>query len=418
MKRRALIAAVPGAVAALAGCGGGGGGDFASIGSGGTGITGGEGVGSGGTGISSAAVGAITGFGSIIVNGVRYDTERAALTLSDSDTLKLGMTVRVRGVVNADLVNGVASTIESSADARGAVAAVDLANNNLVIWYTKIHVDDATVFAGTLMSLQDLHVGDPVQVWGLPDHGTGLRATRIERVAAGAAPIISGTAQAVDLSTSTVQVGGLRVAFTPAALASAGLTPAQLEGQLVRVRGTEQDATIAQAAVEPWYPVSPADGERLSVEGLITRFTSLASLQVDGVPVDASSAKISGRQASIGLGARVQIEGAWRAGVLVATRLKLREPAESGSGGSGNSGSGNSGSGSGDQDDDYSARGNVGAFRSVSDFKIQGQDINAGGAGVVFVGGTAADLRNGRRVFVTGSRVVNDQLIAERVEFL
>ena len=380
MKRRALIAAVPGAVAALAGCGGGGGGDFASIGSGGTGITGGEGVGSGGTGISSAAVGAITGFGSIIVNGVRYETDRAALTLSDSDTLKLGMTVRVRGVINADLVNGVASTIESSADARGAVAALDLPNNTLVIWYTKIHVDDSTVFAGGLMSLQDLRVGDPVQVWGLPDSGTGLRATRIERVAGGAAPIISGTAQAVVVSTFTVQVGGLRVAFTPAALESAGLTTAQLEGQLVRVRGTEQDATIAQAAVEPWYPVSPADGERLSVEGLITRFTSLASLQVDGVPVDASSAKISGREASIGQGARVQIEGAWRAGVLVASRLKLREAADSG-GSSGSGGSGGSGnSGSGDQDDDYSARGNIGAFRSASDFKIQGQDINAGGA--------------------------------------
>ncbi len=417
MKRRALIAAVPGAVAALAGCGGGGGGDFASIGSGGTGITGGEGVGSGGTGITSAAVGAITGFGSIIVNGVRYETDQAALTLSDSDTLKLGMTVRVRGVINADLVNGVASTIESSADARGTVAALDLANNTLVIWYTKIHVDDATVFAGGLMALNDLRVGDPVQVWGLPDSGIGLRATRIERVAAGAAPIISGTAQAVDVSTSTVQVGGLRVAFTPAALASAGLTPAQLEGQLVRVRGTEADATITQAAVEPWYPVTPADGERLSVEGLITRFTSLASLQVDGVPVDASAAKISGRESSIGLGARVQIEGAWRAGVLVASRLKLREAAQSGDS-SGPGGSGDSGNSGNDHDDDYSARGNIGAFRSASDFKIQGQEINAGGAGVVFVGGTSADLRNGRRVLVTGSRVVNDRLVAERVEFL
>ena len=410
MKRRALIAAVPGAVAALAGCGGGGGGDFASVGSGGTGITGGEGVGSGGTGITSAAVGAITGFGSIIVNGVRYETDQAALTLSDSDTLKLGMTVRVRGVINPDLVSGVASTIESSVDARGPVAALDLANATLVLWYTKIHTDDSTVFAGGLMSLQDLRVGDPVQVWGLPDSGTGLRATRIERAAAGAPPIISGTAQAVDVSTSSVQVGGLRVAFTPDALASAGLTPAQLEGRLVRVRGTEADATITQAAVEPWYPVTPADGERLSVEGLITRFTSLASLQVDGVPVDASAAKISGRQDSIGQGARVQIEGAWRAGVLVASRLKLREPAQSGD---------SSGPGSGgDQDDDYSARGNIGAFRSASDFKIQGQDINAGGTGVVFVNGTSANLGNGRRVFVTGSRVVNDQLVAERVEFL
>jgi hypothetical protein len=405
MKRRALIAAVPGAVAAIAGCGGGGGGDFASVGSGGTGISGGEGVGSGGTGITSAAVGAITGFGSIIVNGVRYDTDRAVLTLTDTDALKLGMTVRVRGVVDPDLLNGVASSIESSADARGPVAHIDLPNGILVLWYTKIRTDASTVFAGGLTSLEDLQAGDPVQVWGLPDSGIGLRATRVERVAAGAAPIISGTAQAVDVSASSVQVGGLRVGFTPAVLEAAGLSPSQLEGQLVRVRGTDADAMLTQAALEPWYPVTPADSERLSLEGLITRFDSLASLQVDGVPVDASDANLSGRRDGIGLGARVQIEGAWRNGVLVASRLKLREPApEPGDADS--------------QEDDYSARGNIGAFRSASDFKIQGQDIDAGGAGVVFLQGTAADLRNGRRVYVTGSRVTNDRLIAERVEFL
>jgi hypothetical protein len=403
MKRRALIAAVPGAVAAIAGCGGGGG-DFASVGSGGTGITGGEGVGSGGTGISSAAVGAITGFGSIVVNGVRYDTERAVLTLTDADSLRLGMTVRVRGVVDPDLLNGVASSIESSADARGPIAAIDLPNRTLILWYTKIHTDASTVFAGGLTALEDLRVGDSIQVWGLPDSGIGLRATRVERVAAGTTPIISGTAQAVDVSSSSVQVGGLRVGYAPAVLEAAGLSPSELEGQLVRVRGTDADAMLTQAALEPWYPVTPADGERLSLEGLITRFDSLASLQVDGVPVNASGAKLSGRQDGIGLGARVQIEGAWRSGVLVASRLKLREPAPQ--------------PGDTDQDDDYSARGNIGAFRSASDFKIQGQDIDAGGAGVVFVKGSAADLRNGRRVLVTGSRVVDDRLVAERVEFL
>ena len=70
MKRRTLIVAVQAAVA-VASCGGGGGGDVASVGSGGTGISG-EGVGSGGTGIfASSAVGSISGFSSVIVNGVR-----------------------------------------------------------------------------------------------------------------------------------------------------------------------------------------------------------------------------------------------------------------------------------------------------------------------------------------------------------
>lgn len=406
MRRRALIAAVPGAVAAIAGCGGGGG-DFASIGSGGTGISGGEGVGSGGTGISSAAVGAISGFGSIIVNGVRYETGQAALSLSDTDSLKLGMTVQVRGSVDAGLLDGVADSIVSAADARGPVAALDLANQSLVLWATPIHVDGSTVFATGLNSLQDLRVGDPIQVWGLPDAGTGLRATRIERVAPGAAPVLSGTALAVDIASSSAQVGGLRVTFTPAMLEAMGLTLAQLEGQLVRVRGVAAGALPMQATLEPWYRVSPTDGERLSLEGLITRYDGMASLQVDGVPVDASAAKVSGRAAGIGLGARVQVEGAWRAGVLVASRLRLREAAPAPGSGS-----------SGDVQEAFSARGNVGAFRSASEFKVQGQDVNAGGAGVLFVNGTAADLVNGRRVLVTGSRVVNDRLIAERVEFL
>ena len=58
-------------VSVLSACGGGGGGTVA----GGSG----SGVGSGGTGIS---VGPITGFGSIIVNGITYDTQTAAITTS------------------------------------------------------------------------------------------------------------------------------------------------------------------------------------------------------------------------------------------------------------------------------------------------------------------------------------------------
>ncbi|TFY99386.1 hypothetical protein EZ313_22825 [Ramlibacter henchirensis] len=451
MKRRTLIVAVPAAVA-VASCGGGGGGDVASVGSGGTGISG-EGVGSGGTGIfASSAVGSISGFSSVIVNGVRFETGQATLNLSDADTLKLGMTVHVRGVVSEDLQTGNASTIVSAADVRGPVDWVDPAQGYVKVWSTPIYIDAWTVFANGLTSLNDLQQGEPVQIYGLPGTGPGVRATRIERVAAVGTPVLSGTAQAVDLASSTLQVGGLRIGFIPALLQALGISPESLEGQPVRVRGTQSGSLLTGAVVEPWYPVTKVDGERLAVEGLVTRFTSLASLQVDGVPVDASRARVSGRASSIVVGARLEVAGTWNGSVLVASRIKLREVAPdpdtgnggsdggngngggnggsgnggngSGNGGSGNGGSGGSGgdgggSGSGDADEiDYIARGNIGALRSASDFKIQGQDINAGGADVVFVKGTAADLRNGRRVLVTGSRVENDVLIARRVEFL
>ena len=80
----------------LVSCGGGGG----SAGIGGTGIT------SGGT---------ITGFGSIFVNGVEYDTDAASVSgdgnLMNVADLKLGMVVTVRGKLNSGSTTGTAESI-------------------------------------------------------------------------------------------------------------------------------------------------------------------------------------------------------------------------------------------------------------------------------------------------------------------
>jgi hypothetical protein len=43
--------------------------------------------------------------------------------------------------------------------------------------------------------------------------------------------------------------------------------------------------------------------------------------------------------------------------------------------------------------------------------------VDAGGSGVIFENGTAANLSNGQRVTVVGDRVVDGVLIAQRVTF-
>ena len=63
----------------------------------------GGGVDSGGTGATSSyASGPITGFGSVIVNGVRFDDSLASIsdddgTLRQRGDLRLGMSVEIRG---------------------------------------------------------------------------------------------------------------------------------------------------------------------------------------------------------------------------------------------------------------------------------------------------------------------------------
>ena len=89
----------------LASCGGGG-----SAGIGGTGIT------SGGT---------ITGFGSIFVNGVKYDTSGSTITIDDNivdeSALKLGMFVLVRGTLDTNNTTGTANSVSINIELKGPV---------------------------------------------------------------------------------------------------------------------------------------------------------------------------------------------------------------------------------------------------------------------------------------------------------
>ena len=68
-------------------------------------------AGIGGSGYTSS--GTITGFGSIYVNGVKFDTSSSTISIDDSpgieDDLAIGMRVTVNGTLNADGVNGTAT---------------------------------------------------------------------------------------------------------------------------------------------------------------------------------------------------------------------------------------------------------------------------------------------------------------------
>lgn len=390
--------------------GGGVGGDIASggpdvgggIGSGGTGVaSGGEGVGSGGTGITPmASVGTVSGFGSIIVNGTRYDISTARMLLADATALKLGMTVNVFGSVEPSLAQGTATLVVSAADLRGTVAALDAGRGTFDVLTLHVSTDAATVYAGGLASLAGLANGSIVQVYGVPGGNGALHATRIERLAAPAELVVAGTVTGLDTRAATFRIGSLTVRFGSAVFPADWPATNLAGSRVVRVRGSLNSNVLVATSVEPWAPVVPAEGTKLSLSGQVSDFTDARTLRIEGVPADVSQAQLSGSGSLLQLanGLRVEATGTVRGGVLVVTRLKIREPVLS------------------QPEVTYSAQGSVGAFRSVASFKVQGQDIDASQA--AFAGGTAQDLSSRSKVRVTGSRVVDDVLLAERVEFL
>jgi hypothetical protein len=362
----------------------------------------GSGVGSGGTGVSTAdaaGIGAVDGAGSIIVNGLRYNTDGAVVNLEDALALQLGMSVKVTGPFNADFTSGIARQVDSAADLRGPPSSVDLAQGSFVVMGTTVTTDEATVWADST-GLAAIAAGATLQVWGLPAAPGVLLATRVEQRGP-SAPILTGTVQNLDTAGRSFTLGGFAVDYSAAVLAGSLDGRPLANGTLVRVRANAaMPGRLRATLVQWWYPVPSANATPVQLAGVVTDYAGLGSLRVLGVRVDASSAQLTGGPAdSIGNGVAVEVGGLMSNGILKATRLRIRHMP--GTGGTAS----------------FTLIGSVGSFRSASSFWVQGQPVDAGGPGVVFVNGTASNLGNGVRVTVEGDRVVNGVLIATRVVF-
>jgi Domain of unknown function (DUF5666) len=144
------------------------------------------GVDSGGTGTGAAstyAVGPITGFGSIIVNGVRYDDASAVIDDDNDDgrvrssaDLKLGMRAEVQAsaiTVSAGVSSATASSIRVHSEIVGPVEAIDPVNARLSVLGQTVDVVATTVFDASLTSgLSSLVPGDVIEVYATLDLAT------------------------------------------------------------------------------------------------------------------------------------------------------------------------------------------------------------------------------------------------------
>jgi hypothetical protein len=122
------------------------------------------GGGIGGTGLYASSVGTVTEFGSVVVNGVTYETRNARVIVEDDlrgtgdeaviQNLAVGMVVRVEGRLNTD-GSGRAEGVFFSADLQGPVEnliTLDAGTKRVVILGQAVSIDDRTLFRNTALS--------------------------------------------------------------------------------------------------------------------------------------------------------------------------------------------------------------------------------------------------------------------------
>ncbi len=254
-------------IAALVGCGGSGGSDAPA-------------APNTPSATNQTTVGQITGFGSIYVNGIEFDTVGASYEVddamaSDDDALAVGMVVKVEGSVNADGVTGTALKVEYDDDIEGAVEQLGPATDAgtrafLVMGVTVVADENRTNFESDdpNFGFGTIAEGDVVEVSG--DYGTdgSLYATYIEEQDADdneyeAKGVVSAYSPESGSFVLTLRNGStLDVRLAQGAqIPSSGIN----EGQFVEVEGTIDDPAADPLTLTA-FKVELEDDDRLDDE--------------------------------------------------------------------------------------------------------------------------------------------------------
>ncbi|MFQ5598825.1 MAG: DUF5666 domain-containing protein [Nitrospiria bacterium] len=280
----------------------------------------------GGTGISQ---GTITGFGSVIVNGVEFNTDNASFTVNDQggktqDDLRVGQVVKIR--VGED--GRTATQVEYEAEVEGPVDSRDDATTTLVALGRTVLVDDTTKIedsANNPLNFTDLNTNDMLEISGIPFADDSLQATHIKKTGtfvSGDELELKGTVKG--LSGSTFMLGGQTVDF-------GGIAPLSFtiaDGQVVEVKGTRSDATkpLIATSIELEDALGANEADKIELEGVVTKFTDLSDFEVNGqkVSTDSGTTYEDGEKDDVAQHVRLEVEGTITGGVLVAKKVQFR----------------------------------------------------------------------------------------------
>jgi Domain of unknown function (DUF5666) len=347
-------------------------------------------------GINVFALGPVVGFGSVIVNGIRFDDTAATVQIDGisrtSSDLRLGMITSISGSKSTATVTttatvraqGTANAIEVWSIAQGTINSLVFPNTFTVAGMTMV-TDAGTVLEG-VMSTSNLYTGSVVKVWGQPITSDFRQwaVTRLE--------VLSNT-------TDTVSTGLVSIRWSIPylnGLVLAGNTSGIKDGQEIRAVGSlNKSATGGTLTVSKINVLSdPGTANTATgyaeLQGIVTSVLATSTTTPPKVTrltlgtnfIDISAASVSPAGAIVKQGARIEVEGTWNAGVLMATSVEVKTELQS-------------------QEVEIEAA--IERFTSVADFVVRGQRCDA--SGLTRVGnGRLTDLKLGTKVHLHGSK--------------
>jgi Domain of unknown function (DUF5666) len=312
---------------------------------------------------SASASGTVTGFGSVIVNGKRFETNNVLVNvdgsgetsctiglpipgLDDSCGIKKGMVVTVNGSFSGN--QHTAASVRQKDAVEGLVQSVAPDRSSLVVMGQIVLIDSTTIIDNNITNrdLATLQVGtDHVEINGHVLLNGVIQATFIEKKLANVTPEVRGFVAGHNDGTKTFQIGNLTVDYstTPPAGLRDMPNPAQTSWNslFVEVKGANAAAfdlatvTLTASEVEPENQGIGNNVDEFEVEGFVTNVISVDTntraarffIGTTEVHTTSNTEFREGTVDEIVLGAKMSAEGRLENGVLVAKHVKFKESA-------------------------------------------------------------------------------------------
>lgn len=293
-------------------------------------------------------MGVITGFGSIYVNGVEYETDGASVDIDGVSSIEtdlgVGDVVTLRGTVNADGVTGTATAVSATDELEGYVLANNLAadgTGTLIVMGQTVTVSADTIFdSDNPASITGLVAGDIVEVSGFSSGDGQIFATRIETK--NAAEDIELKGVIANLDASSFSIGSLIVDYSSASEVPAAMA----DGLYVEVKAETMptdngDGTYALTATKVELEgdgdmdIDGDEGDEIEYQAVVTSIDGLINtpptIEVNGIEVIIGELEIEEDNlatADLAVGMTITVEGEKNAdGILVVKEIEAEEMA-------------------------------------------------------------------------------------------
>jgi hypothetical protein len=361
--------------------------------------------------------GTVTGFGSVLVDGVRIDDRNviAGVEQENGDVMKAELKLGQHVDVEYD-DNKLAKQIRITSEVKGVVQSVDVTKNTLTILGQTVVINTSaangpvTVFDAPYTTLVDVKSGDSIEISGVFKTDIAgkvtVQATRIEKADPAAFQRVRG--HVTDLSTTalTFKVGDLLVSYANATVKPSTAALANGADVVVSINATQTvtaGTAVSAAVVKVKNHREENQDKDAKLGGTISKIDPAAkTFVIDGVKVDASKAvfeQSSRTFADLLDGLYIRVQGTYQAdGSFKATSIAIRKLEH-------------------DDNREVELHGSILNFVSNADFTIRGVKVDASSATTKIKDCPAGTvLANNLQVEVEGTLSATGKVIATEVK--